>query len=254
MPRTSIAVAACVVSLALGGAETEAGEKDEPPTLSVSGTGKISAAPDVAQINMGVQSEGKTAREALASNSEAMAALLETLKKHGVAAKDVQTTQIQVQPQYSQPHPGPIGGPAPEHEFIPRVVGYRVLNMVELTARDISRLGAVLDAVVQAGANQINGISFRIDQPEKLMDEARKRAMADAKHKAELLAGAAGVVLGWPKSISEAGATPPQPRMMYAARGMAMASPSVPVAAGEQDLIVSVQVVYEIGPPIGHAK
>jgi uncharacterized protein YggE len=248
MPRPLLAVSACVVALGLGGPTAKADDKkDEPPTISVSGIGKISAAPDVAEISMGVQTQSSTAREALATNSEAMSALIDSLKKQGVAAKDVQTTQIQISPQYSQPpqpRPGADGG-----EFIPRVVGYRVVNMVQVTARDVSRLGAVLDAVVQAGANQMHGISFRFHQPEKLLDEARKRAMADAKHKAELLAGEAGVVLGAPRSIHESTGGPPPPRPMFGAKGMAMAAAPVPVSAGEDELAVSVQVVYEITQP-----
>jgi uncharacterized protein len=243
MPRPLLAVAACVAALGFGDPAAQADDKDEPPTISVSGTGKLAAAPDVADISMGVVTQAATAREALAANSESMAALIDTLKKHGVAAKDVQTTQIQIAPQYSQPRPAAPG--VAGSEFIPRVVGYRVVNEVEVTARDISKLGVVLDAVVQAGANQMHGISFRVNEPEKLLDEARKRAMADAKRKAELFAGEAGVVLGPPRSIQESGSAAPPPRMMFA-RGAAMAPASVPIAGGEQELSVSVQVVYEI--------
>jgi len=167
------------------------------------------------------------------------------LKERGVAAKDVQTTQIQVNPQYSQPHPQPPG--QPQAEFVPRILGYRVDNSVQVTSRKIPKLGELLDAFVQAGANQIHGIQFRVDEPEKLLDEARRRAMADARRKAELLAGEAGVVLGTPVSIQEEGAsrpppTPYAPRMM----GMMAADRSVPVAAGEQEMSVTVQVIYEI--------
>jgi uncharacterized protein len=250
MRKSLIVLAACAAALVLGAPQAEAGadEDDDPPTVSVTGTGKISAAPDIAEISVGVLTHGSTARQALAANSEAMAALLETIKQHGVAAKDVQTTQFQVMPQYSQPRPGaPVAGD--NAEFVPHVVGYRVINSVEVTARDISRLGALLDSVVQAGANQMYGISFRIDHPEKLLDEARKRAMADAKHKAELLAGEAGVVLGPPRRIEESGGTFPQPRMMYQAGARMAAAAPVPVAAGEQELSVSVHVIYEIKKP-----
>jgi uncharacterized protein YggE len=249
MCKSLIALAACAAAVVYGSAETKAHADDEdkdPPTVSVTGTGKISAAPDLAEINVGVITHASTARQALAANSEAMAALLETVKEHGVAAKDVQTTQIQISPQYSQPRP-PRGGD--QAEFVPRVVGYQVTNSVQLTARDISRLGALLDAVVQAGANQMHGISFRVDHPEKLLDEARKRAMADARHKAELLAGEAGVVLGPPRRIHETGGTVPPPRVMYGAAPRMMAEAAVPVQAGEQELAVSVQVVYTIRKP-----
>jgi|SRR5579864_258612 len=249
MSRPLLIATACVAALCLAGSEARADkDKEKTPTISVTGVGKISAAPDIAVISMGVLSHGATAREALAANSEAMAALLDTLKQHGIAGKDVQTTQIQVSPQYSQPQPG-RGGRQGGGEFIPRIVGYDVTNMVQLTARDISKLGTVLDAVVQAGANQMHGISFRIDHPEKLLDEARKRAMADAKHKAELMAGEAGVVVGLPKRIQETGPTePPRPYQLGARAAMAAPAP-VPVAGGEEELSVTVHVVYELKPP-----
>jgi uncharacterized protein YggE len=174
-----------------------------------------------------------------------MEALQKVVKERGVAAKDVQTTNLNVSPQYSQP-PRPIPG-QPQGEHIPRIVGYQVTNTVQITARNLDKLGALLDAVVRAGANQMHGISFRIDETEKLLDQARVKAMADAKRKAELLAGEAGVVVGEPISIQEGGASPPprpaRPMMMM--RAMAAES-AVPVAAGEQELSVTVQVVYEL--------
>jgi uncharacterized protein YggE len=164
-----------------------------------------------------------------------------------VAAKDIQTTSISIQPRYSQP-PQPRPGQAVQ-EFVPRIVGYDVVNAVQITARDINNLGAILDAVVQSGANRIDGIAFRISEPAKLQSVARKSAMADAKAKAELLAGEAGVVVGTPISITESvGFAPPQP--MYRGRAMAMeamAAP-VPVAGGEQELSVNVSVTYELVP------
>lgn len=216
-------------------------------TISVVGTGTISAAPDVADINVGVVTQAPTAREALSANNEAMAALLGVVKERGVAAKDVQTSNINVNPQYSQP-PQQFPGQPQREAFVPRIVAYEVTNSVRITARDLTKLGELLDAVVSAGANRINGISFRIAKPEPLLDQARKEAMANARHKAELLAGEADVVLGPPISISEQGAAPPPPRpMMY--RAMAMESAAVPVAAGEQELTTTVNVTYELREP-----
>ena len=109
--------------------------------------------------------------------------------------------------------------------------------------------GEMLDAVVGAGANQMNGIGFRVEESEKLLDEARKRAVAEARRKAEQLAGELGVVLGAPLRVSEGGGflPPPQPMM---GRAMMMAAPeSVPVSPGEQELSVTVQVVFEITRP-----
>jgi uncharacterized protein YggE len=217
----------------------------EGSMISVRGTGKISAVPDVAIVQVGVVTQAPNAKDALAANNESMGRLHASLKEHGIAAKDMQTTQIQVNPQYTQPRPGQNAG---QGEFVPRIAGYRVDNMVQITERRIDQLGLLLDALVQSGANQIHGISFRIGESEKLLDEARRRAVTDARRKAELLAGEAGVVLGPLISIQEEGAArPPSPRpMMFAARGMDAA---VPVAAGEQELSVSIEIVYEIRQP-----
>jgi uncharacterized protein YggE len=227
------------------GVPTMADDDEQRPTISVTGNGKVSAAPDVAEINLGVVTQAPTARDALRANNEAMGRLIGLLKERGVAAKDIQTTNINVSPQYSQPQPVP-GRPQAAEAFVPKIVGYNVNNTVQITARNLEKLGELLDAVVQAGANQMNGISFRIDQPEKLLDQARKSAVADARRKAQMMADEAGVVLGRPLQISEAGGGPP-PRPMYAGRMMmAAAAEAVPVAGGEQELSVSVSVVYEL--------
>lgn len=243
----------CLVVLSTSGltfpaSSSAAEEKVEKPTISVSGMGKLSAAPDIAEIQVGVRSQAPTAQASLAANNESMNAMYAILKENGVAAKDIQTTQIQVTPEYSQPPNRPRV--ANEVEFVPRIVGYRVDNTVQITARQITKLGALLDALVTAGANQIHGISFRVDNPEKLMDEIRKRAMTDARKKAELLAGEAGVVLGPPiKIIDEAvGPRPPTPYFAPRMEMMAKAAAPMPIAAGEQELGVTVHVVYELKP------
>lgn len=231
-------------SLLLSSRPSRADEaREEPPTISVSGTGKVSAVPDVADITVGVRTQAETAQKALAANSEAMNTLHATLKERGVAAKDIQTTQIQVSPQYSQPI---MRGPGAQTEFVPRVIGYRVDNHVQITARKVDKLGTLLDALVQAGANQVYGISFRVDQGEKLLGEARKRAVADAKRKADTLAGEAGVVVGLPLKIQEDAAPihPPYPMRAMMMEGAAAAP--TPIAAGEQELSVNVHVVYRL--------
>ena len=249
VPATSMLAAACFLLPMAGRASAQALDHDESAmrrTISVSGTGKVSTAPDVADINVGVVTQGGTAQDALTLNTEAMTKIHDLLKSRGVAAKDIQTTNINVQPQYSQPpnRPNPTNEP-----YVPKIVAYQVTNSVQITARELDKLGAVLDAVVQAGANQINGISFRVENPEKLLDQCRKQAMADARRKAELLVGeAGGVVLGMPVTISESGGGVP-PRPMYAGRMMAMsADAAVPVAAGEQESSVNVSIVYELKP------
>jgi uncharacterized protein YggE len=256
MNRTMLATLLGLATLGwLANADAIAAEEHhmEKPTISVSGTGRISSAPDVAEIQVGVRSQAETAKKALAANNEAMNALFTALKERGVAAKDIETTQVQVSPQYSQPAPRvqPRRPDAQEeNEFIPRIIGYRVDNTVQITVRQIDKMGAMLDATVEAGANQIHSISFRVDKPEKLMEEARKQAMADAKRKADTLAGEAGVVVGFPIKIEDdAGSPPPAPRFMGRAAMMAAPAP-MPIAGGEQEISVTVHVVYELK----HAK
>jgi hypothetical protein len=222
-------------------------ERSSPPSLAVVGHGKVAAVPDVADINFGVVTPGPTAKEALRANSEAMERLHKVLKERGIAARDIETTQLQVNPVYS--HPDSRRPPAGE-EFVPKVAGYRVTNAVEVTVRDVHKLGEMLDLVVEAGANQVTGISFRVEKAEQLLDQARKLAMADAKRKAELLAGEAGVVLGPARQIIETGSMPPRANMLGAAAPqMMMARSAAPVAAGEQELAVSIHVTYSIMPP-----
>ena len=130
----------------------------------------------------------------------------------GVASKDIQFTQISVQAEYSQPTP--IRPGQAQCQLEPNIIGYQVQNMVRITARDLSKLGVLLDATVEVGANQMHGIGFRIDEPDTLLDAARKEAMSDAKRKAELMAGEAGMVVGPPIEIrDESSPYPPSPMM-----------------------------------------
>ncbi|WP_406695716.1 SIMPL domain-containing protein [Singulisphaera sp. Ch08] len=248
MMRLSFTCLVALSALAVYSSPSVAEERVEKPTISVSGTGKLSAVPDIAEIQVGVRSQAPTAQAALAANSDAMNAMHAILKQSGVETKDIQTTQIQVSPEYSQPPNRPRT--VNEAEFIPRIVGYRVDNTVQITARQIPKLGALLDALVMAGANQIHGISFRIDNPEKRLDEVRRSAMADAKSKATLLAEEAGVALGAPIKIIDEQGGPRPPTPLYAPRMemMARAVAPTPIAAGEQELSVTVHVVYEIKP------
>jgi uncharacterized protein YggE len=228
--------------MALGADGDEGKDREQVETITVTGQGKIGAAPDVAEVSVGVVTEAAAAKDALAQNSDAMAGLHRTIKDFGVASKDVQTTSLNLYPQYSQPRPNRQGLNEP-----PRIVGYRVENLVRVKCRDISKLGRLLDTLASSGANTIHGINFRIDDDSKLLDEARKRAMADARHTAELLAGEAGAVLGRPIRIREGAAPMPFP-VAPMGRVMAAAAP-VPVAPGEVETNVTVEVVYRLLPP-----
>jgi uncharacterized protein YggE len=204
-----------------------------PPMITVSGEATVSVAPDQAQIEAGVASEAKTAREASEANNAAMSKVLLALKGAGIAEKDYQTSRLSLQPQYAPNH----SGPSP-------VVGYRASNRVTVRVRDVARLASVIDVLVSAGANDIGGINFMVSNATKLLDEARERAVADARRKAEIYARAAGVTLGAPLSISEEGAPGPVLyRAKVASAGMAV---SAPVAQGEETLQVNVSVSWAI--------
>jgi uncharacterized protein len=209
-------------------------------SITISGRGEVKAVPDIASITLGVASFDATAQVALAANTRTMNDLLALLEQSGIAKTDVATSNFMVNPRYDYGQAN-NGGVTPP----PKVVGYDVSNTVMLTARDISKLGDLLDKAVSAGSNQIHGISFSVSKPEALLDKARQAAVADARRKAELYAAAGGFALGDIISMSEGGGfQPPMPMVMKSA--MAESAGAVPVAQGEQTLAIDVNVVWQI--------
>ena len=202
-----------------------------PAAISVTGEATVSVPPDLAEIGGGVTSEAKTAREASEANNAAMGKVLQALKGAGIEEKDVQTARLSLQPQSAPNRSGPSA-----------IAGYRASNRVTIRVRDVTKVANVIDTLVGAGANEIGGINFVVSQASKLLDEARERAVADARRKAEIYAKAAGVTLGAPLSISEEGNSAPVPYRRMAA-GMAV---SAPVAQGEETLAVTVSVSWAI--------
>ncbi|HEY0266553.1 MAG TPA: SIMPL domain-containing protein [Rhizomicrobium sp.] len=202
-------------------------------TLAMGGHGEVKAAPDLVTVTAGVTASAPTARGALAANTARMTGVFQALQKLGVPEKNIQTVNFSVSPQYSN---GENNGPT-------RLTGYQVGNEVSVRLEDVSRLGAALDALVAAGANQMNGISFDIAQPAPLLETARAQAIADAHARAETYARAAGVTLGPILSISEGGG---EVRPLRMAAPMAFAAKGVPVAAGQESVTADVSVVWEI--------
>ena len=202
-----------------------------PAAISVTGEATVSVPPDLAEIDGGVTSEAKTAREASEANNAAMGKVLQALKGAGLDEKDFQTSRLSLQPQSAPNRSGPSA-----------IAGYRASNRVTIRVRDVTKVASVIDTLVGAGANEIGGINFVVSQASKLLDEARERAVADARRKAEIYAKAAGVTLGAPLSISEEGNSAPAPYRRMAA-GMAV---SAPVAQGEETLAVTVSVSWAI--------
>jgi uncharacterized protein YggE len=231
--RAPLAVAVLASLAAPALAETAATETVPPAMISVTGEATVTVAPDVAQIDGGVISDAKTAREASDANNTAMGKVLLALKGAGIEARDFQTSRLSLQPQSAPNRSGPSA-----------IVGYRASNRVTVRLRDITKVAAVIDTLVAAGANDIGGINFMVSNASKLLDDARAQAVADARRKADIYAKAAGVTLGAPLSISEEGAPGPVLyRAKLATAGMAV---SAPVAQGEETLQVTISVSWAI--------
>ena len=206
-----------------------------PRMIQVVGEGRATAAPDMARISLGVSEQAATAGAAMDAMAAGMSAVLGTLGDQGVAQNDIQTGQLLLEPSYNYNTP----------DGNPQMTGFIATQILDVEVRDIPRLGEVLDAVVDGGANRVNGIMFDVSNPQAVTDEARRDAVADARQRAELYAEAAGVTLGDLVSISESTVyTPPMP--MYDARGGAEQAASVPVAPGEVSMVTNVTVTYAI--------
>ena len=205
----------------------------------VSGEGKVAVVPDVATLRLGVSAQENTVSEAQSKASDAMNGVMNALKSAGIAQKDIKTQYFNIQKVTRWDRDK-------EQEV---VLGFRVSNTVTAKIRKIESAGSVIDAVaaVAGDLTRIDGISFSIDDPSAYRDEAREKAMADAKAKAEQMAKLSGVNLGKPTYISESFYAPPPiaPREMLKADVVGAAAPT-PISVGEMDVTVNVQVVYSI--------
>lgn len=229
-------VAAAILALTFGAAFAQA---QTPPdgtmqkNITVSATGTVDATPDLARIQTGVITEAETAAQALSGNSQAMAKLIGGLKESAIEAKDIQTSSFRVEPRYTNPRDGQA----------PEINGYRVVNEVQVVVRDITKLGAILDALVKLGANQMNGLSFDVSKAETLKDDARKQAIENALRRAKLLAAAAGAEVGDVIAISEeVSHGGPRP---YAMARSAKAD-MVPIEGGSETLEARVTVTWAL--------
>lgn len=231
--------AAALISLAI---VATAAAQDNLPTLSASGEGIENAAPDVAVITLGVLSQAPSAREALNVNNTDMDEVIHAVRGQAVADKDISTTGFSISPLYSQPMQ-PRDGSRPVE---PEIVAYQVSNQVRIVVRDIDKTGAVVDSAVSAGANQAGSINFEIEERQALAEKAIAKAIADARHKAELMAAAAGVRLVRILTVNanESGGGPIY--RLEAAR--ASAAPPVPVMGGELSVKANAQISWEIAP------
>ena len=203
--------------------------------ITVAGEGRIEAAPDMATITLGVTHEAKEARDAMQATSQAVAKVLERLSAMGIAPRDLQTRQLSLNPLWSDS--------SASGRDQRRISGFVASNTVMVRVRDLAALGGILDAVIEDGANDFNGLRFGVQDPAPLLDEARQRAVGDAMDRAKLLAGAAGVTLGPVLSIDEHGGGSVAP---MAEMAMRMSAAGAPVAAGELTITANVAMVFAI--------
>jgi uncharacterized protein len=204
------------------------------PTVRVTGEGRVRVAPDVALATVAVTAVDPSLAKATRDTTEASRKVLDALAQAGVAKNDLQTSRYDVQ----------IERRAPKSSEPPRITGYRVTNAVRVKVRDLSRLGAILDRVVAAGANELEGLSFVKDDPSAERGKALAAAVHDARARAEEIARAAGMRLGPVLEVVEGG-RPPGPVPMPG-RMMAMADASVPVESGEVEIAARVEVLYAL--------
>jgi uncharacterized protein YggE len=201
--------------------------------LDITATGKTTRVPDLATIRAGVVTQAPTAAAALSDNANRMSAVLSALKRAGIQPRDIATANVSLQPQYRY-----------EDNKPPVITGYQATNTVSIRFRDIAKSGAILDALVAQGANQIDGPNLSLDQPDAALDEARVDAVKRAQARAQLYAKAAGLSVSRILTIAEGGeiAGPPPPMPVY--RMAAAKAADTQVLPGESDIAVTITVRF----------
>jgi uncharacterized protein len=233
-PRLAAAAALLVLC---GGAHAQQPQRAPEARIVVTGEGSVSVAPNYAQIRVGVTTRTKTVKDALGTNTRLMVAIIAALKDDGIAENDVQTARFSIQPIYTTA----TTLNSQDARAEPKLLSYSVSNHVNVTVREIGKVGDLLDRAVAAGATDVGNVSFLISDASKALDQARESAIADARRKAEVYAKASGVRLGGVEWITEdTGSGPPVPMMSRTA-----AAP-VPITSGEDTLRVRVTVGFEI--------
>jgi uncharacterized protein len=204
--------------------------------ITTTGTGKVTYTPDIGYINAGVSSDGKTAADAWDQNAEVVKKLFAALKELGIDPKDMKTVNLNVQPKYDHPK-----------DKAPVLVGYTASYDLNVTVRKLDDMGKLLDALVANGANRNMSVSFGLADPERLLDEARLKAVQEARKKAEIYAAGAGCGLGLVDSITEGAGYVPV-RYQFEALAAPAAKDAIAIAAGEQEMSVQVTVVWTVNP------
>ncbi len=215
--------------------------KAKPTTLSLVGEASIRRAPDIAYINIGVNTEAETARAALTQNSAKMQRVFESLEAAGIEKKNIQTRNFSLSPKYSY-----------ERNRSRRLEGFAASNLVEVKITDLDNMGVMLDALISSGSNTLNNIRFALEDETEAMDAARRQAVKNAMARAELYADATGYKVERILSIQETGAQAPMPsyrtlNLMESANA-ASHSAAPPISGGELGLTARVQIIFALVP------
>lgn len=232
-------------------AQAAAREEQSKNAISANGSHAVKVAPDIAYISIGVETFSKDPKEAQKENSEKMDKVYKKLQSLGIEEKDIKTSNYNIHPRYewneieATPQKGVV-----ERKSNRILIGYEVNNMVTVTIRDLDKVGAVLDATVEAGVNEANSVSFGLskEKSEKQYLEALKKAVTNAKMKAEAMASVYGITLGKPSNIIESGAYAPEAiKFRFTAEMNAgkMQDNATPISPGEMEIRANVNVVYE---------
>ena len=238
------------LALAAAAAQPAAAQVSMTPTieaghalLTVSANGRTSRKPDIAVFTAGVSSSGKTAGEAMAANSSDMAKVVAALKRAGIAERDIQTSNLSLNPVYADMSRQSAD---PLEQQVPRIIGYQANNTVTVKHRKLAQFGNVIDTLVSAGANQVNGPNFMVDEADAALDDARIAAVKKARERADLYARATGMKVVRLVAISETGGySPPMPMYRMAAQSSDTAAS---IAPGEVSLQMNVTVQFELAP------
>lgn len=209
-----------------------------PATVTVTGEGQVGIAPDLATVALGVTTQAETAAQALADNATRQGDVIAALKAQGIAPEDLQTQGLNLSPMadYSQQGKPPI------------ITGYQAQNIVSARVRDLAKLGPLLDAMVAAGATDVQGIAFSREDDAAPLDEARGKAVAEAQRRAETMAAAAGMALGPLVSLTEGGAASPPMPMAMASMARDAGGAATQVETGRLMLTVQVTGIWTLVP------
>lgn len=208
-----------------------------PRTISVTGIGRVSVEPGVADVRLGVTVTALTAQQARAANATAMTGVIDALKALDIAPRDIQTSNLSLSPTYDY-----SGDANP-----PRLTGYTLGNTVAVLVRDVGKVGPAIDGALEAGATTLDSLSFRVLDPSGAEQQAREAAVADARAKADVLAAAAGVTISGVAAISEQGAPTPFPVFHKEMAMMASRDAATPIESGTNEVAIAVAVTYLIG-------